>query len=60
MFQGGCERAGLGRDWAPRDPRHTFVSLLSDDDMLVEKTARLVGHASSHVTETVRVIQIVR
>ena len=31
MFQDVCERAGLGRDWAPRDLRHTFVSLLSDD-----------------------------
>ena len=31
----------------------TFVSLLSDDGMAIEKIARLVGHASSHVTETV-------
>jgi integrase len=53
MFQHICERAGLGRDWAPRDLRHTFVSLLSDDGMAIEKIARLVGHASSHVTETV-------
>ena len=42
-----------GRDWAPRDLRHTFVSLLSDDGMAIEKIARLAGHASSHVTETV-------
>ena len=53
MFQDVCERAGFGRDWAPRDLRHTFVSLLSDDGMAIEKIARLVGHASSHVTETV-------
>jgi integrase len=53
MFQDICERAGLGRGWAPRDLRHTFVSLLSDDGMAIEKIARLVGHASSHVTETV-------
>lgn len=53
MFQDVCERAGLGRDWAPRDMRHTFVSLLSDDGMAIEKIARLVGHTSSHVTETV-------
>jgi len=50
MFQDVCERAGLGRDWAPRDLRHTFVSLLSDDGMAIEKIARLAGHASSHVT----------
>lgn len=53
MFQDVCERAGLGRDWAPRDLRHTFVSLLSEDGMAIEKIARLAGHASSHVTETV-------
>ena len=53
MFQDVCERVGFGRDWAPRDLRHTFVSLLSDDGMAIEKIARLAGHASSHVTETV-------
>jgi integrase len=53
MFQDVCERAGFGRDWAPRDLRHTSVSLLSDDGMAIEKIARFVGHASSHVTETV-------
>jgi integrase len=53
MFQDACERAGLGGDWAPRDLRYTFVSLLSDDGMAIEKIARLVGHVSSHVTETV-------
>ena len=53
MFQDVCERARFGRDWAPRDLRHTFVSLLSDDGMAIEKIARLAGDASSHVTETV-------
>jgi integrase len=53
MFQDVCERAGFGTDWAPRDLRHTLVSLLSDDGMAIEKIARLAGHASSHVTETV-------
>jgi integrase len=48
-----CARAGLGRNWAPRDLRHTFVSLLSEDGMAIEKIARRAGHASSHVTETV-------
>jgi hypothetical protein len=53
MFNAICEHAGLGRAWAPLDLRHTFVSLLSDDGMAIEKISRLVGHASSHVTETV-------
>jgi hypothetical protein len=35
------------------DLRHTFISLLSDDGMAIEKIVRLAGHASSHVTETV-------
>ena len=50
MFQDVCDSAGLGRDWAPGDLRHTFV--LSDDGMAIEMIAWLVGHASSHVTET--------
>jgi hypothetical protein len=33
--------------------RYTFVSLMSDGDVAVEEIARLVGHASSKVTETV-------
>jgi integrase len=53
MFKDICERAAVGGDWAPRDMRHTFVSLLSDDGMAIEKISRLVGHTSSHVTETV-------
>src|ERR1035441_3251992 len=53
MFKDICERAGVGEDWAPRDMRHTFVSLLSDDGMAIEKISRLVGHTRSHVTETV-------
>ncbi len=46
MFQDVCETAGFGRDWVPRDLRHTFVSPLSDDGMAIEKIARLAGHAS--------------
>jgi integrase len=53
MFKVICENAGVGEDWAPRDLRHTFVSLLSDDGLAIEKISRLVGHTSSHVTETV-------
>ena len=33
--------------------RHSFVSLLSDDGMPIEHIARLVGHTSTAVTETV-------
>jgi integrase len=41
-------------EWAPRDMRHTFVSLLSDNGVLIEEIARLLGHESgSVVTEKV-------
>jgi integrase len=33
--------------------RHTFVSLMSNSDVALEEMARLVGHASTKVTETV-------
>ena len=38
------EEAGLGTDWVPREFRHTLVSLLSSDGMLLEDIADLVGY----------------
>ena len=52
-FRAVCTAAGIGPGWTPRELRHTFVSLMSDSDVAVEEIARLVGHASSKVTETV-------
>jgi integrase len=40
-------------EWVPRELRHSFVSLLSDDGMPLENTARLVGHDDTTTTETV-------
>lgn len=48
-----CRRAGLGEEWTPRELRHTFVSLLSDNGMAIEGISRLMGHSSSNVTETI-------
>jgi integrase len=48
-----CRRAGLAEEWTPRELRHTFVSLLSDNGMAIEEISRLVGHSSSTVTEMV-------
>ena len=46
--------AGLtGGEWAPRELRQSFVSLLSDAGVRVEVISRLVGHRSTTVTETV-------
>jgi integrase len=53
FFRAVCTAAGIGPGWTPRELRHTFVSLMSDSDVAVEEIARLVGHASSKVTETV-------
>lgn len=53
QFRAVCKTAGIGEKWTPRELRHTFVSLMSDSDVAVEEIARLVGHASSKVTETV-------
>ena len=48
-----CRRAGIGEQWTPRELRHTFVSLLSDNGMAIEEISRLMGHSSSNVTETI-------
>lgn len=40
--------------WTPRELRHSFVSLLSDDGGLsIDEIAKLCGHSSTSVTETV-------
>jgi integrase len=45
---------GLGpAQWTPRELRHSFVSLLSDNGTSVDEIARLVGHSSTAVTELV-------
>ena len=41
------------KQWTPRELRHSFVSLLSDVGVPVEKIAQLVGHSGTTVTELV-------
>lgn len=48
-----CVRAGLGERWSPRELRHTFVSVLSDSGVDIEKIADAVGHVNSTITKTV-------
>ncbi|MGI5161971.1 tyrosine-type recombinase/integrase [Microbispora sp. CA-102843] len=40
-------------EWTPRELRHSFVSLLSDNGLPLEEISRLVGHSSTAVTEAV-------
>jgi len=52
-FRGVTKAAGLGKTWCPRELRHTFVSIMSDNDVPVETIADLVGHKGTLVTERV-------
>jgi integrase len=47
------KKAGLGEDWAPREMRHTFVSVLSANGVPVESIALLAGHDRTATTESV-------
>jgi site-specific recombinase XerD len=54
-LRGIAAAAGLDPDaWTPRELRHSFVPLMSDEGVPIEQIARLVGHAGgSKVTEAV-------
>ena len=46
--------AGLNpQEWTPRELRHSFVSLLSDADVPIERISRLVGYSSTVTTEKI-------
>jgi integrase len=54
QFRQVVKAAGLSpREWTPRELRHSFVSLLSDDGVPVERISLLVGHSGTSVTEAV-------
>jgi integrase len=51
--------AGLvATEWTPRELRHSFVSLLSDDGMPIAQISRLVEHSGTSMTELVYCKQI--
>jgi integrase len=50
-FAGISRAAGLGDQWAPRELRHSFVSILSASGMRIEDISDLVGHSGTSVTE---------
>lgn len=52
-FRAVTRNAGLGQDWAPREMRHTFVSVLSANGVPVESIALLARHDRTATTESV-------
>ncbi|MGP3919980.1 tyrosine-type recombinase/integrase [Nonomuraea sp. 10N515B] len=52
-FRHITKNAGIGTDWTPRELRHSFVSIMSDQGVPIETIADLVGHAGTSVTEAV-------
>ena len=53
-FRRVVDAAGLDpHEWAPRELRHSFVSLLSDAGVPIEHISRIVGHSGTTTTETV-------
>ncbi len=52
-FKTITDKAGLGRDWTPRELRHAFISIMSDHGVPIETIADLAGHASTSVSETI-------
>ena len=52
-FRSITKAAGIGEDWTPRELRHSFVSIMSDNGVPIEAIADLVGHKNSTVTARV-------
>ena len=53
-FRPVIKAAGLNpAEWTPRELRHSFVSLLSDNGMSLEEIADLCGHSGTSITESV-------
>ncbi len=52
-FRAITKSAGIGENWTPRELRHSFVSIMSDNGVSIETIADLVGHKNSTVTARV-------
>lgn len=52
-FKQVLDAAGLGRDWQPRETRHSFVSIASEHGASIEDLADMAGHVNPNVTRAV-------
>jgi integrase len=52
-FRRITKAAGLGECQTPRELRHSFVSIMSDNGVTIEQIADLVGHRTTIVTQKV-------
>ncbi len=52
-FKQVLDAAGLGRDWQPRETRHSFVSIASEHGASTEDLADMAGHVNPNVTRAV-------
>ena len=52
-FRAITKAAKVGENWTPRELRHSFVSIMSDNGVPLEAIADLVGHKNSTVTARV-------
>ncbi|MGH3156472.1 MAG: tyrosine-type recombinase/integrase [Streptosporangiaceae bacterium] len=52
-FKAIAKAAGVGDNWVPRETRHTFISIMSDNDVPIETIADLVGHKTTICTQKV-------
>jgi len=52
-FRNITTKAKIGANWTPRELRHSFVSIMSDQGVPIETIADLCGHAGTTVTEQV-------
>ncbi|MEU1719191.1 site-specific integrase [Nonomuraea sp. NPDC005692] len=52
-FREITKQAGPGTTWSPRELRHSFVSITSDQGVPTETIADLAGHAGTSVTKAV-------
>jgi integrase len=52
-FRRITKAAGIGQNWTPRELRHSFVSIMSDNGVTIEQIADLVGHRTTVVTQKV-------